>query len=93
MLTALDALDTAVARVNLDARRQHRRYCTLVSAIVALAEQYRVSKNYAVSDQLRAALLDVGITVTQGTAGYTYDTIPAALRGRPVHDTWSESDA
>lgn len=70
-------------------KEQHFRFSSLVSSLVKLQQRYRLEKNYVLSDEVRALLNSVGVKIIQGTAGYDYDKIPAALRGRPVGDTWT----
>ncbi len=71
-----------------DAGSQESTFCALVNGIVRLNQQYRVAKNYEVSDKLRALLDSVGVKVKQGTDGYAYDAIPTHLIGRPIGDSW-----
>ena len=61
---------------------------TLTNGIVALAQKARLSRDYETSDSIRELLLSVGIEIVQGTAGYDYEDIPKALKGRQVNDTW-----
>lgn len=75
-------------RMEQEARRKETVNFELINGIVRLQQEYRVAKNYVISDALRALLKSVGVVITQGTAGYEYDEIPSSLKGRPVGDTW-----
>jgi cysteinyl-tRNA synthetase len=89
LIAQLTELQKSCARMAQTADQQQRVYFSLIDGMVKLNQQYRVAKNYVVSDALRKLLEDVGVKVQQGTAGYEYDDIPKSLRGRPVQDTWS----
>ena len=85
---ALDAVTRANECLRRAVLKQNERLYILVTAVVGLAQEQRLVQNYAVSDALRSALNAAGIRIVQGTAGYTYDKIPAALRSHQVNDTW-----
>jgi len=47
---------------------------------------FGVAKDYKTSDSLRNILSSAGVIVIQSTAGYAYDEIPEALKGRFFDD-------
>lgn len=85
---ALEELGWKVEALKKAVNEQSARLNTLIAATVKAHQEYRLAKDYAVSDMLSEILNEAGIEVVHGTAGYKYEDIPPALKGRPVHDTW-----
>lgn len=88
LIHSVRELRKAVDAMEKDAKRQQEVSYVLIGNIVRLRQQYRLDKNFEVADALRGILDNIGVVVTNGTAGYEYDRIPPALKGRPVDDTW-----
>lgn len=84
-------MERAISKLKEDAIRMQQRSNLLISALVSAHQEYRLARNFEMSDRLRALLADVGVKIIQGTAGYDFDKIPAALQGRQVNDTWMET--
>jgi hypothetical protein len=71
------------------AEKQQRLYFNVISSVARLHQEYRIAKNYEISDQLRKLLNDNGIKIIQGTKQYgTYDNIPLNMRSNTVDDRW-----
>lgn len=76
-------------RLQKKAEHQQRVYFNLINNMVRLHQKYRIAKNYEISDEIRAALNSVGVTIIQGTAQYGgYENIPPNMRNRQGDDTW-----
>lgn len=88
MRLSLDSLDCTVNALRISTTNLSAQLHKLISATVKAHQEYRLAKDYAVSDMLREILNEAGIEIVQGTAGYKYEDIPPALKGRPVQDTW-----
>jgi len=88
LISEVSELKKQCDRVFETTGEEYLRFNTLVNAITRMHQTHRVSKNFAISDELRDILKSVKITIVQGTDGYKYDKIPESLRGRPVGDTW-----
>lgn len=88
LMFAVDKLRWGADQVTAAAKEQTARLNKLIAATVRAHQESRLAKNYLVSDLLRAILNEAGIEIVQGSAGYAYEDIPPALKGRPVHDTW-----
>ena len=88
MMLAMDQLEWTVKALRGSTTNLSARLHKLIAATVRAHQESRLAKNYLVSDLLRAILNEAGIEIVQGTAGYAYEDIPPALKGRPVHDTW-----
>lgn len=88
LMFAVDKLRWSTDQVTVAAKEQSARLNKIITATVRAHQECRLAKNYAVSDLLRAILHEAGIEIIQGSAGYAYEDIPPALKGRPVHDTW-----
>lgn len=70
------------------AEQQHL-YFNVISAVVKLHQEYRINKQYDVSDKLRDLLNENGIRIIQGTKQYYgYENIPANMRNNTVDDRW-----
>jgi cysteinyl-tRNA synthetase len=85
----LSELTKQCTRMEQKAQVQQTIYFKLINGIVKMHQEARIAKNYKSSDDLRELLKTVGVTVTQGTAGYEYDKIPLSLKGRKSDDTWT----
>ena len=68
---------------------QQRIYFNLINAMVEMQQNYRIVKNYEISDHIRDILKDCGVKIIQGTSGYQYDEIPSNLKGKQYNDTWT----
>lgn len=88
LISDLSDIKRKLDGIEKKAARQQMIYFDLITAMVAMHQEHRVAKNFTVSDQIRSALNSCGIEIIQGTAGYEYGSIPEALKGRPVGDTW-----
>lgn len=84
----IEELQGRLKDIKSDAIHQQEVLVSLINKVVKLHQDFRVVKNFSVSDALRDALNSVGVVITQGTAGYAYDDIPSSLKGHPVGDTW-----
>ena len=88
LISELEDLRKRCEQVEKTAVMQEHIFIGVINGVVNLFQETRVAKNFYISDKLRDLLNNAGITVTQGTAGYTYDEIPGSLRGRSVDDAW-----
>lgn len=70
------------------AMEQQKIYFDIINGVVSLHQQYRLANQYVISDELRRLANSVGIQIIQGTAGYKYEDIPEALKGRQINDVW-----
>lgn len=62
-------------RLQLDIKTQQNSYNQLISKIVSLHQEYRITKQYEISDQLRNLLYDVGVVIVQGKKGMEFSEI------------------
>jgi cysteinyl-tRNA synthetase len=92
MLCKLKEIRDIAERLEAEARRKQKAHFDIVCALVKLQQEYRLAKNYSVSDSIRGILNDAGINIIQGTAGYQYEQIPPTLKGRQVNDTWRQNE-
>jgi hypothetical protein len=59
--------------------------------MVKLHQKHRVAKDYDISDEIRDLLNNIGVTITQGTDGMTWDEIQVRYAKKPqppIGDTW-----
>ena len=86
-------IQCALDRLKRKAEAQQQLYFSIVTGAVKLHQEYRLAKNYEVSDKLRALLNASGIKIVQGTKQYGgYENIPESLRGNSADDSWGFSD-
>ncbi len=70
--------------------KERLNYFCLINGMVKMAQDARVSKDYATSDAIRELLKESGIEIIQGTPEYEkFADIPKELIGRPIVDTWN----
>jgi cysteinyl-tRNA synthetase len=87
-----DTNDIQLAFQNLrrKAEKQQKIYFNVISGVVRLHQEYRIAKNYEISDRLRNILNENGINIIQGTAQYDgYEKIPSNLRSNIADDQWT----
>lgn len=84
----INDLRAVIDRMDANASKQQMIYFNLIEGVVRIRQHCRMAMSYAVADELRALLESVGVEIIQGTAGYEYENIPPALRGRQIDDTW-----
>jgi len=71
------------------AKEQQKLYFSIITGVVSLHQEYRIAKNYEVSDKLRELLNNNGINIIQGTKQYgSFENIPKSLLNNTVNDRW-----
>ncbi len=88
LIQDLDDIKNKIRSMGDKAARQQCIYYDVIALVVRMHQRHRVAGDYAVSDEIRDLLKSVGVIIVQGTAGYDYEKIPDALKGRPVDDQW-----
>lgn len=82
-------IQSHINRLKMKAEKQQSFYYGVISGVVRLHQEYRISKNYEISDALRKVLNDNGIKVIQGTKQFgSYENIPSNMRNNTVDDRW-----
>ena len=75
--------------VNRDFKSQQQLVYALITDITSLHQEYRLAKNYEVSDRLRKLLNDRNIRIVEGTLKFGgYENIPENMKGRMANDVW-----
>ena len=67
----------------------NKLFYSIINEIVRMHQEYRLAKNYEVSDRLRNILSSNGIRIIQGTKQFGgYENIPEHLRNETYDDRW-----
>jgi cysteinyl-tRNA synthetase len=82
-------IQSAFDQLKRKAETQQHLYFSVITGVVKLHQEYRIAKNYEVSDKLRDLLHANGIKIVQGTKQYgSYENIPKNLINNTVDDRW-----
>jgi len=91
LMHEVSEIERSLKTLKREANIQQAIYFRLIQGMVKMHQKHRVAKDFAVSDEIRDLLNSLGVSITQGTDGLTYEEIKKRYAKKPqppVGDTW-----
>ena len=89
LISDCEEIERLLVSVRRQSLEQQILFFDAINSIVLLHQEYRLAKNYEISDKIRDILKNNGITIVEGTKKFGgYENIPEHMKNMTVDDFW-----